>query len=406
MVLLGIVRESIKEDDDGLVESAIIEIIQKAKRQRQLKKRGHRRLGIMRHLNLVIDCSEAMSYPDLKPTRMLCTANVIDFLVYNLFSLKLKSRFFCINFQLLEVFIEEFFDQNPICQIGLILMKDKRAEKLSELSGSARKHIRSLKELHKISLVGEPSLQNGLDLARQSLKILPSHASREIVVIMGSLTTCDPSDILTTIEDLKKDGIRCSVISLSAEIRVCRYLTEQTSGSLAAVLDGAHYRDQLLQHIDPPLANRTQENSLIKMGFPHVQNEEGKDPPLTMCMCHIDNTDDSSKLTTGGFNCPQCDSKYCELPLECLSCGLTLVSAPHLARSYHHLFPTSNFIECPYKKQIEKCYACQKIFTDGAADKLIYRCPHCHQFFCNDCDIFIHETLHSCVGCATIPKPM
>lgn len=303
----------------------------------------------------------------------------------------------------MEIFIEEFFDQNPICQVGIIVMKDKRAEKLSDLSGSSRKHIRSLKEISVNQ--GEPSLENGLDLARQSLKMIPSHASREIVVIMSSLTTCDPNDILTTIENLKKDGIRCSVISLSAEIHVCRYLTEQTNGSYAAVLDGSHYRDQLMQHIEPPLANRTQENSLIKMGFPHVQNDEGN-PPLTMCMCHIDNVDDPSKLSTGGFNCPQCASKYCELPLECLSCGLTLVSAPHLARSYHHLFPISNFVECPFKKQTEKCYGCQKQFTESAADKTIYRCPNCQQFFCMDCDIFIHETLHTCVGCATVPKPM
>lgn len=128
----------------------------------------------------------------------------------------------------MEIFIEEFFDQNPICQLGIIVMKDKRAEKLSELSGSARKHVRSLKELNVSQ--GEPSLQNGLDLARNSLKMLPSHASREIVVLMSSLTTCDPTDILVTIENLKKDGIRCSVVSLSAEIHVCRYLTEQTNG--------------------------------------------------------------------------------------------------------------------------------------------------------------------------------
>lgn len=69
-------RESIKEDEEGLVESAIIEIIQKAKRKRQLKKRGHRRLGMMRHVYLVIDCSDSMSLPDLKPTRMLCTVKV------------------------------------------------------------------------------------------------------------------------------------------------------------------------------------------------------------------------------------------------------------------------------------------------------------------------------------------
>lgn len=69
-------RESIKEDEEGLVESAIIDIIQKAKRKRQLKKKGHRRLGMMRHVYLIIDCSDSMNLPDLKPTRMLCTVKV------------------------------------------------------------------------------------------------------------------------------------------------------------------------------------------------------------------------------------------------------------------------------------------------------------------------------------------
>lgn len=54
--------------------------------------------------------------------------------------------------------------------------------------------------LNKINLVGEPSLQNGLDLALKSLKMVPSHASREILIIMGSLTTCDPVDLNITIE--------------------------------------------------------------------------------------------------------------------------------------------------------------------------------------------------------------
>lgn len=47
-------------------------------------------------------------------------------------------------FQLLEKFIEEYFDQNPLSQLGLVLMKNKRAEKLTELSGNVRKHVKSL----------------------------------------------------------------------------------------------------------------------------------------------------------------------------------------------------------------------------------------------------------------------
>lgn len=98
------------------------------------------------------------------------------------------------------MFIESFFDQNPLSQMGTILMYNKRAEMINDLAGNYRKHIKSLNSLNKMALVGELSLQNGLDMALNSLKLLPSHASKEILIIMGSLTTCDPGDITTTFE--------------------------------------------------------------------------------------------------------------------------------------------------------------------------------------------------------------
>lgn len=62
---------------------------------------------------------------------------------------------------------------------------------------------------------------------------MPAHSSREIVILMGSLTTCDPTDINETIEEAKKLGLRCSVIGLAAEVYVCRQLTKIT-GTLTA----------------------------------------------------------------------------------------------------------------------------------------------------------------------------
>ena len=47
-------------------------------------------------------------------------------------------------FQLLQGFIDEFFDQNPISQMGIIITKNKRAEKISELAGNPRKHMKVL----------------------------------------------------------------------------------------------------------------------------------------------------------------------------------------------------------------------------------------------------------------------
>lgn len=334
---------------------------------------------MMRHLYVLIDVTENMSSQDLKPTRLICAT------------------------KLLEMFVEEYFDQNPISQLGVIAMKNKRAENIADLAGSCRKHIKAIQGLTKLTLAGEPSLQNSLELALKSLKTLPSHASREILVIMGSLTTCDPGDILQTIETLKSEGIRVSFISLTAELHICKVMCQETGGIFTAVLDDCHFKDQLFQHTEPLPATSKQEFSMIKMGFPHSNPDDNTNPPLSMCMCHLDSTDEPSKLSCDGYNCPQCLSKYCEIPVECISCGLTLVSAPHLARSYHHLFPVPPFKEILFTKQVDHCYACQTTFKENV-DKNVYECELCKQVYCNDCDIYIHETLHSCVGCTTIPN--
>lgn len=230
--------------------------------------------------------------------------------------------------------------------------------------------------------------------------MIPAHASREVLLILGSLTTCDPSDISETIESLKKENVRCSVISLSAETRIMRHLTTQTQGIYSAILDETHFKDQLFQHIEPLQATSNQECSLIKMGFPHeIEPEDIKKESsmMSMCMCHLDGGE-KSKLSTNGYYCPQCNAKYCELPVECVICGLTLVLAPHLARSYHHLFPIDTFLEVPNEKQVTNCFACQRPFLD--VDKTLFQCRKCEKIYCIDCDIFIHDTLHTCVGCA------
>ena len=139
--------------------------------------------------------------------------------------------------------------------------------------------------------------------------------------------------------------------------------------------------------------------------------------------------------TTLGYFCPQCRSKYCELPVECKVCSLTLVSAPHLARSYHHLFPLEGFKEVPVQapsvttsststsqkllsstvlthlsngtptktlsssasEAPTNCFSCQ---CSLLAEKAAYRCTKCAASFCTDCDLFIHESLHTCPKCA------
>ncbi|XP_064642235.1 general transcription factor IIH subunit 2-like [Lineus longissimus] len=371
--------EALKEDDDGSLQASVDEIIQRAKRKRLEERKGNVRLGMMRHFFLVVDMSNAMMDQDLKPTRFIC------------------------SLKLLEHFVEEFFDQNPISQLGIIVSRNKRAEKVTELGGNPKRHVQALETLNDKTCQGEPSLQNALELALQTLRHMPGHASREVLVVLGSLTTCDPGDIAVTAKTLKEQNIRCSIVGLSAEVRVCKKLTQVTHGKYDIILDEHHFKDLLCQHVVPPPSAANMESSLIRMGFPHHKLNAASDQEekSSMCMCHLDSKN-SEGFSTSGYFCPQCKSKYCELPVECKACGLTLVSAPHLARSYHHLFPLPVFKEI--SPQVlhqmplnQHCFACQVLFTET----IVYLCEKCECLFCSDCDMFIHDTLHSCPGCAS-----
>ncbi|KAL8581796.1 hypothetical protein ACOMHN_010170 [Nucella lapillus] len=369
--------EALVEDESGSLQASISDIVSRAKRRHLLDKEVNVRLGMMRHLFLIVDMSAAMSDQDLKPTRILT------------------------SLKLLETYIEEYFDQNPISQLGILVTCNKRAEKVTELGGNPRRHITALQGLTEKPCQGELSLQNSLELALQTLRHMPGHASREILVIVGSLTTCDPSDIYTTLKSLQEHNVRCSVIGLSAEVRVCKKLCQMTNGQYGVILDESHFKDLLKQHVSPPPATANTESSLIKMGFPHhsLRGDQNSDEKASMCMCHLDKPG-SQGFGSNGYFCPQCKSKYCELPIECKACGLTLVSAPHLARSYHHLFPP------PFTERLTSemedvaspvcCFGCQVEIVEPQ----VYQCEKCQQLFCLDCDLFTHHTLHSCPGCA------
>ena len=59
---------------------------------------------------------------------------------------------------------------------------------------------------------------------------LPTHSSREILIIYGSLTTVDPSNIHDTLDSCVKDKVRISVVALAAEMKICRDLCDKTGG--------------------------------------------------------------------------------------------------------------------------------------------------------------------------------
>ncbi|KAI3791416.1 hypothetical protein L2E82_05185 [Cichorium intybus] len=372
--------ESLQEDESGLLRPIDNQALHHAQYRRRLRSLSSAsaasriQKGLIRYLYLVIDLSRAAGEMDLRPSRMVVVAKQV------------------------EAFIREFFDQNPLSQIGLIAIKNGVAQCLTDLGGSPESHIKVL--MGKLGCAGEASLQNALELVHEQLDQIPSYGHREVIILYSALSTCDPGDVMETIQKCKQSKIRCSVIGLSAELYICKYLCQETGGLYSVALDEAHLKELILEHAPPPpaIAEFAIAN-LIKMGFP----QRAAEGVISICSCH------KEAKFGGGYTCPRCKARVCELPTECRICGLTLVSSPHLARSYHHLFPVTPFDDVApsivpnQHRRPKNCFGCQQsLLNPGNIPGRCVTCPKCKQFFCLDCDIYIHESLHNCPGCESL----
>ncbi|EEC04260.1 Bcl-2-associated transcription factor (BTF), putative [Ixodes scapularis] len=64
---------------------------------------------------------------------------------------------------------------------------------------------------------------------------------------------------------MQKCSIRCSVVGLAAEVRVCCALTKATGGTYNVIMDENHFKEILFQHAIPPPVTGNSESSLIRM---------------------------------------------------------------------------------------------------------------------------------------------
>ncbi|KAK9449776.1 Ssl1-like-domain-containing protein [Limtongia smithiae] len=406
----------VQEDEGGSLAGAVADLVQSNKRKRLYYDSTPVQRGIIRHLMLVIDLSNSMTDKDMRPSRYML-------------SLSYAMQF-----------VADYFEQNPISQLGVIGMRNGLATLISQLGSNPTEHIQALQHLKKKEPSGDPSLQNALEMCRGALYHVPTHGTKEVVIIFGSLLSCDPGDIHKTIATLKAERIRVRVVGLAAEVAVCKELCKQTNdgdvlSTYGVALHEQHFKELLLAACIPPASAKAAANrsgsELMRMGFPSRIVETTP----SFCACH-------SRLSKGGYVCPRCKVKVCSLPTECPACELTLILSTHLARSYHHLMPLRNWDEVKAEdaRKTSACFACQRPFpkieissdtTSGGemrirlsvsqagvslktTDKITtvstpaanikvptgrFRCPDCGQHFCIDCDLFSHEVLHCCPGC-------
>jgi transcription factor Ssl1 len=270
---------------------------------------------------IALDCSASALENDYRPSRLEATSSAV------------------------QKFIVDYYDQNPISQLAIILSRDRTAEKCSDLSGNARSHVDHLRRVHHAHDLA--SLESCILLAMKMLRHIPNYGHKELLIVFNSLSSCDAGDIFQTVQKAKNAKLRISVIATSAEVFICRQIAELTGGTFSVAMDGLHLAELLQKHTVPPAdllsvqdSQASIQTEFIRMGFPRLSfsdhrllGYEGK---------HL------GRFAVG-YHCPRCYTRASDIPTKCAVCQLQLNSSSHIARSFHHLFPVPAYIEYQVK---------------------------------------------------------
>lgn len=247
--------------EENIKVASDIDIIRKFERKQYMDKmkENSKTRSMIRYLSIVIDLSSSMKSTDMKPTRLAVT----------------KVH--------LMRFIESYFDQNPLSLVSLLGTGNGRANLISDYFSSANDHCEKLKEAEVQE--GDPSVQNALDLSMAQFKEVPKYAFKEVLIIYSSMITCDPGNVFDTINTLKENGIRVSIISLSAAVFILQKICSETSGEFSVARDNTHFEELLQRNLLPKVSLSSfeeKETLLVKMGFP---KKNIVSQPV-ICSCH------------------------------------------------------------------------------------------------------------------------
>ena len=66
---------------------------------------------------------------------------------------------------------------------------------------------------------------------------VPTHSTREVVVIFGALISSDAGDIHRTIKSLVEDRVRVRMVGLAAQVAVCQELCRATNAGDECTID-------------------------------------------------------------------------------------------------------------------------------------------------------------------------
>ncbi len=300
------------------------------------------RRGLARNLVLVVDCGAAMEQVDPPPSRQAFVAAQ------------------------LRAWLSALFVACPLSAVCVLATGGGVCTRLCPLTAAMPPLLAALDALP--DPAGLPSLQHALDMATAELRYSPQHCTREVVLLLASLSTTDPGSIHDSIDAAVAQRLTVHAIHLAAEVYIVKHMCVRSGGSHATALDAAHFHTLLSAHVAPPPLHAGAQalTALVPMGFPRSSQ------------------------------CPRCCAATAHtVPGQCAVCALALVRASHLARSYHHLMPLPPFpiAAAPLPADV-RCGGCATPLAASAA-----QCPLCAGLFCFGCDAFVHAQLHVCPTC-------
>ncbi|CAE7795900.1 GTF2H2 [Symbiodinium sp. CCMP2592] len=320
------------------------------------------RRGVIRYVYLAVDMTATAARTDIRPRRL-------DFLC-----------------QAATRFSARFLAENPLSEIGLLVLRDGKCQALAPL-GTAPATLRScLATAAQEGPSGRTAAVAALQRAAEGLGGAPPHGSRELLMLFTSVSTCNLQDL--SMEDvgrtLRERKVQVSVVSLSPEIYMLKRVCVDTFGRFDVAMNTKHFEDLLSSHLSAPACTAGQlAPKLVRMGFPKMLRPEAKKQPET-CTCHLE-------VHGTLYVCPRCSARSCGLPSRCKICDLPLVSASVLARAFRSVVPLPAFSE---GLPATSCGACLlPIHSSGR------QCPSCKASFCQACDDFMHTTLRQCPSC-------
>ncbi|ANQ09543.1 Ssl1-like protein [Plasmodium coatneyi] len=318
------------------------------------------RKGIFRHIIILFDMSGSMKERDFKPDRI----NVV--------------------LECVENFLKNFFFKNPVGNVGVVALKNSAAKLIQPLTSNMGDIMNALVKERSTGLQGSPSLQQGLEIAYDLLADIPLYGTKEILILYGSIRTCDKKNILNIVNQIVKNKIHVNCVSIAPEMHILKHICEETNGLYKICMTKNTLMNEMNNITETPLWMIGMEPQLIHICFPTKK----KITTQIMCSCH-------NHLNTDTYICNFCNSYTCKIPSKCKVCGMHLISMHDLSHITNNLQGSPPFVEIKNEKDGPRvCASCNNPLYDKVS-----QCSMCKSIFCLGCDLYIHEDLNQCPFC-------